>query len=190
MSLHPRLAYRRLGQEWPEGDLYDLTGLLEGYNRNNESHRDAVKQGLCSILNGGRGGAAPGQPSHLNDLPKGSTAKKLREALIAKHPGLASIIEPEEPSKEILGYSLMFTESQILLGTLEILMTSNVVALPSHDGLFVAQSKAWIAQEVMETVSQAIVGVILPVKCKAVPSASQATEAPTRHAAPFEMEAA
>jgi hypothetical protein len=178
VSLHPRLAYRRLGQECPEGDLYDLTGLLDGYNRKNESHRDAVKQGLCSILNGGRGGAAPGQPSHLDDLPRGTTAKKLREALIAKHPGLTPIIEPKERSKEILGYHLMFTESRILLSILEILMTSNVAALPSHDGLFVAQSKAWIAQEVMETVSQAIVGFILPVKCKAVPGASQAIVEP------------
>ncbi len=176
VSLHPRLAYRGLGLEWPDGDLYDLTGYLDGYRRGNPDHRDAVKQGLCSILNGGRGGAAPGQPSHLDDLPRGTTAKKLREALCQKHPGLVSIIEPKERSKEILGYSLMFTESRILLSTLEQLMTLNVVALPSHDGLFVAQSNARLAQEVMEAVSMVLVGIALPVKLKDILGAPEAIQ--------------
>ncbi|WP_457107584.1 hypothetical protein [Methylobacterium sp. P5_C11] len=178
VSLHPRLAYSRLGRKCPDGDLYDLTGHLDGYDRNNEHHRDAVKQGLCSILNGGRGGRAPGQPSHLDDLPRGTTAKKLREALISKHPGLATIIEPKEQSKEILGYKLMFTESLILLDVFWHLMEMNIVALPSHDGLFVAQSKARITQNVMEFTAQRITGTDLPVKCKSVPEAPQAIVAP------------
>lgn len=178
VSLHPRLAYLALGREWPPGDPYDLTGLLTGYDNENPDHRDAVKQGLCSLLNGGRAGAAPGQPSHLDDLPPGTTAGKLRAALKLKHPGLASVIDPTKASTVPLGYRLMMTESRILLNALEHLMSIGVVALPSHDGLFVAQSHARVAQEALQAASFAIVGAILPVKAKAIPDSSQAILGP------------
>lgn len=181
VSLHPRLAYRLHGQECPPDDLYDLTGLLDGFDRHNRDHRDAAKQGLCSCLNGGRAGALPNQPSHLDALPPGTTAADLRTALKLKHPRLVSIIDPPEPPKVPLGYQLMMIESTILLDALGRLMLAGVVALPSHDGIFTAQCNAQIAHGALQAASLAVVGVSLPVKPKTVPGPSQAILRPIHH---------
>ena len=173
-SLHPRLAYLHLGKECPSGDLYDLTGLLTGYDNDNRKHRGGVKQGLCSLLNGGRAGAPYGKPSHLEDLPAGTTPASLRAALKAKHPALVSVIDPPVPLKVPMGYRLMMVESTILLEALDHLMSLGIVALPSHDGVFTAQSNAEIAQEALQAASKLIVDVSLPVKAKPVPGPRQA----------------
>lgn len=170
-AMHPRLAYLLLGKEWPPGDPYDLSGLLDGYDHLNKEHRGAVKKGLSSLLNGGRAGRKYGRP--LEGLPVGATPASLRAALKAKHPALVSIIDPPVPLKVPLGYRLMRLESDILLEALDHLMSLGVVALPSHDGVFVAQSNAQIAQEALQAASKFILGVTLPVKPKSVPEPSQ-----------------
>ena len=187
VSLHPRLAYHHLGRECPSGDLYDLTGILPGYVNTNPDHRDGVKRGLCSLFNGGRAGGIVG-------LPSGTTPRVLRAALVKKHPGLVSLIEPPPgthatPSPP-LGYRLMYLESEILLAALERLMSFGIVALPSHDGLFVAQSNAEIAQEAMRAASMAVLGVSLPVKAKAVPGPISAILQPIHSLPPGELLAA
>lgn len=171
-AMHPRLAYLLLRKEWPPGDPYDLTGLLDGYDQTNQEHRGAVKKGLSSLLNGGRAGRKYGRP--LEGLPAGATPGSLRAALKAKHPALVSIIDPPVPPKVPLGYRLMKLESDILLEALDHLMSLGIVALPSHDGVFVAQSYAAIAQEALQAASKFIVDDALPVKHKAVPGPSQA----------------
>jgi hypothetical protein len=155
-NMFARLAYARVGHEPLEGDLYDLTGLLEGYDRTNEDHRDGVKQSFNSLLNGGRAGSRD-----LYDLlPEGSTPKKVREAVRAKHPALAPILETT------VGMNLMFTESEVLLRVLERLMEQGIVALPIHDGLMVAQSHAEAAGKVMKSIAQEMVGIPMPVVVK------------------------
>lgn len=176
-AMHPRLAYLMLGKDWPEGDPYDLTGLLDGYDHTNKEHRSAVKKGLSSLLNGGRAGRKYGRP--LEGLPTGATPASLRAALKAKHPGLVSVIDPPVPLKVPLGYHLMKLESDILLEALDHLMSLGVVALPSHDGVFVAKSNAVIAQKALQAASKIIVDVSLPVKPKPVPEPSQAILKPT-----------
>ena len=42
-SMFVRLAYATVGQEPPQGDLYDLSGVLKGYD--NEEHRDGAPPG-------------------------------------------------------------------------------------------------------------------------------------------------
>lgn len=170
-AMHPRIAYLLLGKEWPQDDPYDLTGLLNGYDHSNKEHRGAVKKGLSSLLNGGRAGRKYGKP--LEGLPSGATPASLRAALKAKHPALVSIIDPPAPLKVPLGYRLMKLESDILLEALDHLMSLGVVALPSHDGVFTAQSNAQIAQEALRAASRRILGVALPVKPKPVPEPLQ-----------------
>ncbi|MCJ2067865.1 hypothetical protein MKK75_03410 [Methylobacterium sp. J-030] len=176
-AMHPRLAYLMLGQDWPPGDPYDLTGLLSGYDHANKEHRGAVKKGLSSLLNGGRAGRKYGRP--LEGLPNGATPASLRAALKAKHPTLVSIIDPPVPLEVPMGYRLMKLESDILLEALDHLMSLGIVALPSHDGVFTAQSNAKIAQEALQAASKFILDVSLPVKAKPVPGPRQAILPPT-----------
>ncbi|SDA12726.1 hypothetical protein SAMN02799622_00791 [Methylobacterium sp. UNC378MF] len=170
-AMHPRIAYLLLGKEWSQDDPYDLTGLLDGYDHSNKEHRSAVKKGLSSLLNGGRAGRKYGKP--LEGLPPGATPASLRAALKAKHPALVPIIDPPVPLKVPLGYRLMKLESDILLEALDHLMSLSVVALPSHDGVFVAQSNTAIAQEALQEASKFILDVTLPVKPKPVPEPIQ-----------------
>lgn len=177
-NLGPRLAYAMLGQEAPEGDLYDLTGLLPGYDHHNEAYRKAIKQAFASCLNGGRGGQRgvnpkTGKPGILEPLPKGTTAEKVRKALLMKHPCLSEFFEPTHVP---VGFSIMFDESRILLCALEKLMAAGVVALPFHDGVIVAASKRGIAQEALQAASEEIMGERLPVELKRLYKLPRATE--------------
>lgn len=177
-NLGPRLAYAMLGQEAPEGDLYDLTGLLPSYDHHNEAHRKAIKQAFASCLNGGNGGqrginSKTGKLGILHPLPEGTTAKKVRNALLVKHPCLSGFFGPADVP---LGFRIMFDESEILLCTLDKLMAAGVVALPFHDGVMVAASKQEIALEALQAASEEIVGVRLPAEPKSLYGLPRATE--------------
>lgn len=172
-NLGPRIAYALLGQEPPPGDLYDLTGLLEGYDNENPEHRKAIKQSFAACLNGGAGGSRSpnprtGKPGTLAPLPEGTSAAKVRTALLAKHPGFKAYFERDPVTGVPVGYEIMFMESCILLCALERLKDAGVVALPFHDGLMVAQSKAQIAQEALGAGSRDVLGITLPVVAKRV----------------------
>jgi len=172
-NLGPRIAYHLAGHEAPEGDLYDLSGLLPGYDHSDNAQRKAIKRAFASCLNGGRGGKRgnkpkgekPGTTGILDPLPKGINAAKIRKALVAKHPVLEPFFDPREVP---VGFTIMFLESQILLCALEKLMALGVVALPQHDGLMVARSNAGIAQEALQAASREVLGVTIPAELKAV----------------------
>jgi len=152
-SMFVRLAYAQVGVEPPEGDLYDLTGFLRGYD--NEQHRDGVKQGFNSLLNGGKAG----HRDILDELPKGTSARAFRDAVAKKHPALSRLFKGQP-----VGLSLMFTESRILLRTLKTLMEQNVVGLGLHDGLLVAHSKSAVAEVAMREAALEVCGAELPLK--------------------------
>lgn len=172
-NLGPRIAYHLAGHEAPDGDLYDLSGLLDGYDHSDNAQRKAIKRAFASCLNGGRGGKRgtkpegdkPGTTGILDPLPRGITAAKIRKAVITKHPVLEPFFEPREVP---VGFTIMFLESQILLCALEKLMALGVVALPQHDGLMVAGSNAGIAQEALQAASREVLGVTIPAELKAV----------------------
>jgi hypothetical protein len=153
-NMFARLAYARVGQEPPPGDLYDVSGFLEGYD--NKDHRDGIKQAFNSLLNGGHARS----PELFDLLPDGATASKVRKAIQAKHPALAPILETS------VGMRLMFMESQVLLAILERLMPQDIVALPIHDGLMVAQSQQTVAMRIMEDTALALLGIGMPVVAK------------------------
>lgn len=161
-----RLAYLHMGQESPEGDLYDLAGILPGYEVDHPTHRNGVKAGFNALLNGG----AADVPEILGDLPKGTSAKALRHALSVKHPGLVDVFGTN------LGLSLMKTESTILMNALERLMAEGIVALGMHDGLMAAESHQEAAQRAMEAASEDVLGVKLMVVSKPVCGAPEATQ--------------
>ena len=62
--------------------------------------------------------------------------------------------------------ALMFTESSILMATLQRLIAEDVPALPMHDGIMVPRSKAETAMGVMEESTKVVVGSKLPVSRK------------------------
>lgn len=177
-NLGPRIVYAMLGEEPPPGDLYDLTGLLTGYDNTNEDHRKAIKQSFAACLNGGAGGSRSpnrktGKLGILAPLPEGTSAAKVRAALLTKHPGFRGFFERDPMTEVPVGYEIMFKESCILLCALERLKDAGVVALPFHDGLMVAQSNARIAKEALEAASFDVLGVTLLVEEKTVPGVSR-----------------
>ncbi|WP_157085309.1 hypothetical protein [Methylobacterium sp. Leaf99] len=152
-----RLAYIHMDQKPPEGDLYDLTGILAGYDMEHPTHRDGVKAGFNALLNSG----AADVPEILQDLPEGTTAEALRKALAIKHPGLVGAFRTN------LGLKLMFTESTILMNALDKLMAQGIVALGMHDGVMVAESNQEAARKAMEAASEEVLGIALVVVSKA-----------------------
>ena len=134
-SMFGRLAYAHLGLQAPEGDLYDLTGLLAGYDTTIKNHRRGVKKVFNALIFGGGMGTRMPEGARALLPPKVSVAE-VREAIRARHPELEALFGTQ------VGFKLMFQESQVLLRTLAMLMEKFIVALPLHDGLLVAQSFA------------------------------------------------
>jgi hypothetical protein len=137
-------------------DPYDLTGFLDGYD--NDLHRLGTKKGFNSLLHGAKAGAL----DIKNALPKGAKPQDFREAMKAKHPALAEYLD----GKKVIGMTLMFRESCILLGCLNKLMAQGIVALPIHDGLLVSLTHVPEAEKAMRSAAFEEVGVELPVQVK------------------------
>lgn len=173
-AMFTRLAYARLGATPPPGDLYDMPEL-RGY-------RSGVKMAMNCLLfdKSNRRSMWPSEMGvGVGDdeealvrgseaaefdarLPEDWTVKRTRAAILNKHPNL-------KPAWGIqLGYSLMFQESRILIAVLLELLSRNIVALPMHDGLLVAASKAEVAAEVMKATAQDITGIEMLVVPKLV----------------------
>lgn len=152
-SMFPRLAYRHVGKEPPEGDLYAVPGL--------EKYREGAKAGLSALLS--YGSEMKSLPSRLKALlPNGWTASRLKQAYAVHHPDLVPLFEKD------FGLDLMFTESRILLAALRTLMEKGISGLPMHDGLMVPASREVAAREAMALASIEIVGVVLPVRRKEI----------------------
>ena len=94
-------------------------------------------------------------------LPLSVTATKVRAAILKAHPALAPILETG------VGLRLMFLESQILVAALLRLASKEVTALPMHDGIMCAKSKADLVALAMEDAAEQIVGYRLPIARKA-----------------------
>lgn len=171
-SMFTRLAYARLGALPPDGDQYRVEGA--------KSYRSGIKMAMNTFLfdtSMKRGswpkemGVGVGDDVEAEDkaspaahyearLPPGWTVRRTREAILRRHPALA------QAWGSGLGYSLMFTESRILLLVLNRLMSEGVPGLGLHDGLLVPQSKATLAKRTMEAAAREIAGADIPVEEK------------------------
>lgn len=154
-SMFPRLAYAKVGCPVPlEGDLYDLSGFMEDSQR---LKRDKIKKIFNALLNGASGRRKVESMS----LPEGVTMPMVTHALRTKHPEMGRLFGTQ------IGLELMYEESEILVRVLQELRQKDVVALPIHDAILVAKSKATEATEVMERVANDFVGHAMPTTVKA-----------------------
>jgi len=133
-QLFPVLAYLRLNQSPPEGDLYDIAG--DGSDR--EGWKKLINAMLFSIEPMRRW---PRETSSLF-----STGTKLADAqrrIIEFHAPIAGLFCTG------VGFRLMLIESEILIAALGRLLQLGITALPLHDSVLVAQSEARRAKEVL-----------------------------------------
>jgi hypothetical protein len=149
-----RLAYAEAGLTPPAGDLYaSIPGLSE------PRWRSGVKKVVLAMLF--RTSPLTRAPRGTRSmLPSGLPASQLRSAILAAHPALAEVFETG------IGLRLMFRESQVLVAALLALADKDAAALPMHDGLMVARSKADLAARIMGDAAEAITGHRLPISLK------------------------
>ena len=93
-------------------------------------------------------------------LPPDMTGPQVRAAILSAHPALMGVFETG------IGLRLMFVESQILVAALLAFREAGIAALPMHDGMMVARSKAGIAEGLMGNAAESITGRRLPTLCK------------------------
>jgi hypothetical protein len=157
-NMYARLAYAKVGQQAPvDQDLYDLTGFLDGYE---PKLRKTIKKICSSFLFGAKG------TRHIegtkNMLPEDMKVSAIREAFKKKHPPLKKLLG------SYVGYGLMYQESEMLIEILKQLRDMHVVALPLHDAVIVAASKAEKAFQVMTDVAKLRIGQEMPVSSSLV----------------------
>lgn len=147
-AMHPRLAYARLGIELaPEDDPYaDIEGLT----------REEAKAGLNAVISHPAGLHMRGLRGELRkEFHEGWTAKRLADAIAARHPMLVPLLEQGD-----LGLELMFLDSTILIAVLLRLANEfTIAALPMHDGLMVPEPDAGLAKGIMEEEAKRLAGV-------------------------------
>jgi hypothetical protein len=152
-NLFARLAYVYAGfpPPSPRDDLYAVPGF--------ENHRRGIKLVTSAMLfSRTRLRRLPRDAKPY--LPPGTTAATVRSAILIRHPALASIFEKG------VGFSLMFTESQILVAVLLSLYRRGITGLPMHDGIMVPRSKSAAAQRTMIAVAKRLTGHPLPIEAE------------------------
>lgn len=136
-------------------DPYKAAGL-------SDSARDAAKWWV--VVSTGKGKLLSKWPSTVVkevqeksglDLSRHPVAD-IKKALLASYPLLACIEQDEDPRP--LWARLMFTESQMLLETMSILMSENTPSLAMHDGLIVPQKHQARAEEVLRGAFKRLTG--------------------------------
>jgi hypothetical protein len=140
----PRVFYGLAGATPPEGDAY----IIPGY----EWHREGVKKVFNALLFTDR---------PLERFPLGT--RKLFPDRASVGEVVLLLAEKHRPIAHLfctnIGFRDMFIESEILVDVLLQLLDRGITALPVHDAVIVARSKAPMAKEVMLSVFQAHTGV-------------------------------
>jgi hypothetical protein len=161
-NMFARLAYALVDATPPEGDLYDLTGDLPGFNK--AKHRAVTKEAFSALFfsSGQRWPARgpkgdPETPTFRHLMPRRASYPAFVQPVLKKHPALRKLLGNRQ-----LGFTLMYHESEIMMRSLELLLDQDIVALGLHDGLLVAASNESQACRAMMEVSKEVVGVSLP----------------------------
>jgi hypothetical protein len=134
-QLFPRLAYVRAGKPQPEGDIYDVAGDGSG--------RDGWKK-LMNAMLFSDGPLRNWPEDTLQHFPSGMNLRKAVEMLAARHAPIADLFGTA------LGFQLMRIESDMLITVITHLASVGVTALPLHDAVLVAESKAGVAADAMQ----------------------------------------
>jgi hypothetical protein len=143
-QLYLRLAYLEQGLTPPQGDLY----AVQGY--------EDCREGLKAIVNAMLFADRPFRqwPHGRSALfPKGTALRDVADAIKAAHVPIISLFETG------IGHRLSFIESNILIEVLGVLLfKQGITALPLHDSVLVATSKAERAKAVMEQAFEMFTG--------------------------------
>lgn len=134
-QLFPRLAYVRAGQSQPEGDIYNVAGDGSG--------RDGWKR-LMNAMLFADGPLRNWPEGTLQHFPSGTKLRDAIEMLAVHHAPIAHLFGTG------LGFQLMRIESDMLIGIITHLASIGVAALPLHDAVLVAESKADVAADAMQ----------------------------------------
>lgn len=154
-SMYLRLALLSVDVEPPAGDLYRRIAGIE-----TEAHRDGIKKVLNAMLF--RKGELMRLPRGTRDLlPEAlRSAGAVGGAIKGAFPELAGVFGTRQ------GFELTFTESRILVAALLRLNGRGITALPIHDGMMVAASRADEAKALIDAVTLETVGFMLPLARK------------------------
>lgn len=134
-QLFPRLAYVWARAEQPEDDIYNVTGV------------DGSRAGWKKLMNAMlfSDGPLKNWPKEtLEHFPKGTKLRKVVDALRQKHKPIAPLFGTG------LGFKLMRFESDMLIAVITPLFQEGITALPLHDAVLVAKSRAPLAKEAMQ----------------------------------------
>jgi len=134
-QLFPRLAYVRAGKPQPEGDIYDVAGDGSG--------RDGWKK-LMNAMLFSDGSLRNWPEDTLQHFPSGMKLREAVQMLAAHHAPIADLFGTG------LGFQLMRIESNMLIGVITRLASLGVTALPLHDAVLVAESRAHVAADAMQ----------------------------------------
>jgi hypothetical protein len=149
-QLYLRLAYLEQGLTPPEGDLYAIPGYED------------CREGVKAITNAMLFAETPFRhwPNGRSAMfPKGTKLMDVVDAIKVRHMPIIGIFETGA------GHRLAFVESNILIDVLGDLAELGTAALPLHDSVLVAASKAEQAKATMEQSREVYsVAVSLPVK--------------------------
>lgn len=156
-----RLAYAHVGATPPEGDMYAVPGLV--------GHRAAVKTAFNVLLNDShRRNSWPasllegeGGGDLSKSLPTGWTVKRVKAAILSRHPALAPCLGSG------IGLKLMHTESEVLVAVLVEMQARGIVGLGIHDGLLAPASKAEEVTRIMLEAGLMTAGTTIPVTASA-----------------------
>lgn len=134
-QLFPRLAYVRAGKPQPEGDIYDVAG--------DDSGRDGWKK-LMNAMLFSDGPLRNWPEDTLQHFPFGMKLRGAVQMLAAHHAPIADLFGTG------LGFQLMRIESDMLISVITHLASVGITALPLHDAVLVAESKAYVAADAMQ----------------------------------------
>lgn len=154
-QMGPRQLYGMAGAVPEMADLYAIPGFDE-YRRGIKIVFNAMvfHDKPLSRMPRGAGGK----------FPKGARVGDITEAIMRHHPAITDLFFNE------VGHHVQFQESQIMVDTLLRLKSHGIVALPIHDAILVADSKAPAAAQIMIDVFSDHVGLAGLVDVSSVPS--------------------
>jgi len=139
-AMNPMLAYHHVRAVPPEGDPYELPGFPK-----DRETRAAIKELMNAQF------FRPLSNRYPKEFDRPAFKKKWKfsqvvEAILARHPLLRGVL-----SSGVIGHTLQFWESQLLIRVLKRCKQVNIVALPLHDSVIVRASASREVREIMET---------------------------------------
>lgn len=153
------IAYGLAGVQPPEGDLYHLP-MLPG------ARREDVKRYISAALNpfGDYGavlrkcawnltGVSVPADSGLEGMAEVEAMRRADEAVWSRHAGLVPLL-----GDPMLGLRIQRKDSDVLVAILLRLADRGITALPVHDSLVVAETRAEEAREIMATAFREMIG--------------------------------